>query len=223
VGAPGHLSAVDADRVAVSLQEMVIMATEHTLRALGVARLLDIKQYSSAASTPAWPRCSAPSRKRTASYRCRVEGGASASETWYVHADAMAELEAIRAGDWQGRTALLSPFDNLINDRRLTERLWGFAFRNEMYAPKAKREYGYYLLPILHGDRLVGRATPRFDPSRGILLIEGLYLEAGIKPTATLCRAVTGQLADPAALIGATGIEYGDTLPERWRPMLHRS
>ncbi|MFF1911872.1 DNA glycosylase AlkZ-like family protein [Streptomyces sp. NPDC058239] len=116
-----------------------------------------------------------------------------------------------------------SPFDNLINGRRLTERLWGFAFRNEMYIPKAKRHYGYYLLPILHGDRLVGRAAPRFDRSRGVLLIEGLYLETDIKPTGALCRAVTGQLDDLAALIGATGIEYGDTVPGRWRPMLHRS
>ena len=78
-------------------------------------------------------------------------------------------------------------------------------------------------MPILHGDRLIGRAAPRFDRSRGVLLIEGLYLEADTKPTAALCRAVTGQLADLAAFVGATGIEYGDKVPERWRPLLHRS
>ncbi|MFG2626559.1 hypothetical protein [Streptomyces sp. NPDC048473] len=82
---------------------------------------------------------------------------------------------------------------------------------------------GFRRPPILHGDHPVGRAAPRFDRSRGVLLIEGLYLEAGIKPTAVLCRAVTGQLADLASLVGATGIEYGGAVPERWRPMLHRS
>jgi len=91
-----------------------------------------------------------------------------------------------------------------------------------MYVRKAKREYDYYLLPILHGDRLIGRISPRFDRGRGVLLVEGLYLEPDVKPTATLCRAVTGQLADLAALVGATGIEYGDKLPDRWRPLLSR-
>ncbi|MER5852020.1 crosslink repair DNA glycosylase YcaQ family protein [Streptomyces sp. NPDC002012] len=222
-GLPDACLPADVDRPAVSPTEMVSIATEHTLRALGVARPLDIKQYFLRGKYTGLAGVLRTLTEQGRVMPVRVDGGGPPSETWYVHADALGELEAIRAGHWQGRTGLLSPFDNLINDRRLTERLWGFVFRNEMYIPKAKRQYGYYLLPILHGDRLVGRAAPRFDRSRGVLLIEGLYLEPGIKPTAVLCRAVTGQLDDLAALIGATGIEYGDTVPERWRPMLHRS
>ncbi|MFE3900761.1 winged helix-turn-helix domain-containing protein [Streptomyces sp. NPDC059153] len=222
-GLPGACLPAGADRPAVSPAEMVSMATEHTLRALGVARPLDIKQYFLRGKYTGLAGVLRTLTEQGRVVPVRVDGGGPPSETWYVHADALGELEAIRAGHWQGRTALLSPFDNLINDRRLTERLWGFAFRNEMYIPKAKRHYGYYLLPILHGDRLVGRAAPRFDRSRGVLLIEGLYLETDIKPTAVLRRVVTGQLDELAAHIGATGIEYGDTVPDRWRPMLHRS
>lgn len=219
-GLPDACLPADADRVAVPPREMVTTATEHTLRALGVARPLDIKQYFVRGKYDGLPEVLRTLTGEGRVVPVQVEDAPTASETWYVHTDALAELEAIRAGDWQGRTALLSPFDNLINDRRLTERLWGFAFRNEMYVPKAKREYGYYLLPILHGDRLVGRTSPRFDKSRGVLLVEGLYLEPDTKPTAALCRAVTAQLADLAALVGAIGIEYGDKVPDRWRPLL---
>ncbi|WP_327430592.1 winged helix-turn-helix domain-containing protein [Streptomyces sp. NBC_01236] len=220
-GLPDACLPADADRVAVSPREMVTTATEHTLRALGVARPLDIKQYFVRGKYDGLPEVLRTLTGEGRVVPVKVEDAPTASETWYVHTDALAELEAIRAGDWEGRTALLSPFDNLINDRRLTERLWGFAFRNEMYVPKAKREYGYYLLPVLHGDRLVGRTSPRFDKSREVLLVEGLYLEPDTKPTAALCRAVTAQLADLAALVGATGIEYGDKVPDRWRPLLH--
>jgi hypothetical protein len=107
------------------------------------------------------------------------------SETWYMHVDALGEVEAIRAGDWQGRTALLSPFDNLINDRRRTERLWGFAFRNEMYVPKAKT--GVRLLPVADPARRPPgrpglssfRPEPRSPADRGSV--------PGDQPTAALC------------------------------------
>lgn len=77
------------------------------------------------------------------------------------------------------RTTFLSPFDQLIHNRDRTEALWGFRYRLEMYVPAAKREYGYYVLPILHGDRLVGRIEPVFDRKTRELDVKGVWWEPG--------------------------------------------
>ena len=88
--------------------------------------------------------------------------------TWEVHPDADASPVPDRA-------TLLSPFDRLIHDRDRAEALFGFRYRLEMYVPKAKREYGYYVLPLLVGDELVGRAEPVWDKQTRTLDLRGAW------------------------------------------------
>jgi uncharacterized protein YcaQ len=97
----------------------------------------------------------------------------------YLHVDHMPLLARLEAGDWEPRTMLLSPFDTLINDRERTEALFGFRFRLEIYVPKAKRQYGYFVLPILHGDRLVGRIDPEYDTRARRLVVKAVHWEPG--------------------------------------------
>ena len=80
------------------------------------------------------------------------------------------------------RLTFLSPFDRLVHDRDRTEALWDFYYRLEMYVPKAKRVYGYYVLPILKGDRVIGRIEPVHDRKRGELRVFGTWWEPGVRP-----------------------------------------
>lgn len=100
------------------------------------------------------------------------------------------------------RVTFLSPFDRLIHDRARTEALWNFHYRVEMYVPKAKRDYGYYVLPILRGDRVLGRVEPVFDRKSGILRVLGTWWEPGVKPV-----SLERPLRELARFVGAGSIE----------------
>jgi len=140
--------------------------------------------------------------------------------TWFVHREDLPLLERIDAGDWQPRTTLLSPFDNLIRNRARTERLFGFDYRMEIYVPPAKRRYGYYVLPVLHGDRLIARIDPAMDRKRARLVVKAVHVEPGAPTTAGAARPVGDAVKSLASFLGANEIEYGDRMPDGWRRTL---
>jgi hypothetical protein len=100
------------------------------------------------------------------------------------------------------RVTFLSPFDRLIYDRDRTEALFDFHYRLEMYVPKAKRQYGYYVLPILRGDRLIGRIDPVFDRKTRVLRVNSVHWEPGVKPI-----SLQQPLRSLARFVGADSID----------------
>jgi uncharacterized protein len=129
-------------------------------------------------------------RRRREELRSRTQGVELVRGEWLAHPDAT-------DGPVPDRAVLLSPFDRLVYDRDRAEALWDFRYRLEMFVPKAKREYGYYVLPLLVGDRIVGRAEPRFDRKTGTLELLGAWGD-----TSRLDEA----LADLGAWLGAASI-----------------
>jgi uncharacterized protein YcaQ len=105
---------------------------------------------------------------RLAEIRFRARGVRLERDGWHAH-------PAAEDGPVPDRVTLLSPFDQLVADRDRAEALYGFRYRLEMYVPPAKREYGYYVLPVLAGDSLVGRVEPRYDRAAGTLEILGAW------------------------------------------------
>jgi uncharacterized protein YcaQ len=96
----------------------------------------------------------------------------------------------------KGRTALLSPFDRLIHDRGRTEELFEFEYTLEMYKPAAKRRWGYFALPILHGDQLVGKLDAAADRKASVLRVNAIHEDVRFTPAVT--TAVNKEIADLA-------------------------
>ena len=107
--------------------------------------------------------------------------------------------------DFEGRTALLSPFDRLIHDRVRSEELFDFEYALEMYKPAAKRRWGYYALPILHEDRLVGKLDAVADRKASVLRVNAIHED--VKFTRAMTKAVQAELEDLASWLGVSAIE----------------
>ena len=158
----------------------------------GKQRVWDLAErwYPEAESMP-WPEAEQLlAEKRFRSLGVRFEKG-----EWQAHPDA-------EDGPVPRRVTFLSPFDRLIHNRDRAEALWDFHYRLEMYVPKPKREYGYYVLPILRGDRLIGRIDPVLDRKTGVLKVNSVHWEAGVKPV-----SLQRPLRSLATFIGAGSIE----------------
>lgn len=112
-----------------------------------------------------------------------------------------------RANDAPDRMRLLAPFDPILRDRNRAQRLFNFDYRFEAFVPANKRKYGYYILPILERDRLIGRLDPRFEREQKTLIVDRVWWEKEIKPTRAHKRKLEMALDVLAQQIGATKVK----------------
>jgi uncharacterized protein YcaQ len=152
--------------------------------------------------------------ERHAEQRFRALGVRRVAQGWEAHSEAV-------AGPLPPRTTFLSPFDRLIHDRDRAEALFGFRYRLEMYVPQAKREFGYYVLPILRTERLIGRIEPVFDRKTRVLNVIGLWAEPDAPAAAGADIGVA--LRDLAGWLGAAKIGLGSRIPRAWAKALRAS
>jgi len=172
-------------------------AAVRSLRALGVATPLQVKRhfmrhrYQGLASV--WKDLEATGQI------VPVELGLKGD--WFVHADDLELLDQIESGTFEPRTMLLSPFDNLICDRDRTLALWGFDFKLEIYVPRSKR-WGYFVMPLLHGERIIGRFDLAVDRVERVLKVIGERWEPGWEGRRRPVRPTTRALGELAAFLG---------------------
>ncbi len=201
----------------ISEAEAVRRAAARSVRALGVCSARDVTRYFTRGRYPDLASALDRLVRDGEVVPVTVDG---LKLDRFAHADALPEIDAIERGEWRPRTTLLSPFDNLVADRRRAEELWDFTFRLEIYTPKDKRQYGYFVLPLLHGDSLVGRVDASVDRKRGVLTLIAIHLEPSVRATKSLAAAVARNARDLATFVGADDVEVR-AAPDGWRELIN--
>jgi uncharacterized protein YcaQ len=154
------------------------------LRALGIAR-------------PTGPRDRAePTYVREAGEPAVIDG---VRGTWRVEPALLEDIDA-----FEGRVALLSPFDRLVMDRKRLDAVFEYDYLLEMYKPKAQRLWGYYALPILYGDRLVGKLDATAEREEGVLRVDAVHEDEPF--TSVMTEAVDAEIHDLAGWLGLEAV-----------------
>ncbi len=194
----------------LSDRELTRRAAQISLKALGVASAPQIRRHFTRGRYPQLGRVLRELEKEGVIEQIELTGSRALAKKgpWYIHSEDLALLDSLQTGAWQPRTVLLSPFDNLICDRERTELLFDYHFRIEIYVPKAKRQYGYYVLSLLDGDQIIGRIDPKMDRKSNKLQIQAVYPEAAATSSEPFWRKLKPSVEELATFLGAEAIEY---------------
>ncbi len=197
-----------APRDKLSESEAVRRAAEISLKTLGVARMPHIRENFTRGMYPNLTLALKALEREGRLVPLAIEReDASLSDGWWVHHDDLKLIDEIKEGLWEPRMSLLSPFDNLIADRKRLKELFDLDYRIEIYVPVAKRKYGFFVLPILDGDRFIGRIDPYFDRATGTFTIKAVHEEPGAPWTRRQKKEVAQTIQGLGSWLGATSVK----------------
>jgi len=142
----------------------------------------------------------------------KVEVEELPGEIFYLLQEDKKLVNRSKKGDSVREAALIAPLDNLLWDRKNVKRIFDFSYVWEVYKPKEKREYGYYVLPVLYGDRFVARLDPGFDKKTRILTINNWWWEDGVNPDGQMIEALKRCLGDFMVYLDSEELKFSKTL-----------
>jgi uncharacterized protein len=200
---PEHVGLTELHRVTVPRDEAVRELVRRSVAALGVGTIADIADYHRLKIAPT----TVALRELTESgliERVEVEG-------WQRGGRALAAFRMVgsRIPRQIEAAALLSPFDPVVWNRDRALRMFGFHYRIEIYTPPAKRQFGYYSLPVLVDDALVGRIDVKSDRAAGTLRVQSAWVEEGTRP-AVMAERIAPVLRSAAAWQGLKDVVVAD-------------
>lgn len=191
---PAHVLARPTPTEHDARKELLLLAARHH----GVATFTDLTDYHRQKNPPCAPLV-AELVEEGALQPVQVQGW---DKPAYLH-------PAARLPRRIDACALLSPFDPVCWNRDRSERLFGFHYRIEIYTPAPKRVYGYYVLPVLWGDSLVGRLDMKADRAAGVLRVPGAFAEPGV-PVDEVAHDLAGELVAMAGWLGLGAVDVAD-------------
>ena len=209
-------------REALSEEEADMEAAQRALRGLGVATAQEVHYYfvrgcyRDIRST--LETLVADSRV----HRVVVEGLPGRDER-FVHSDDVALLDDLSRDGFSPRVAVLPPFDNMVYNQARGQRLFHFDYVREQFLPKAKRRFGMWVLPILRGDRFIGRMDARFDKENRRFEVHALFAEPDAPPEPSVATEIREEIDRLAAFLGAGSVAFTSRVPSVWKSGLERT
>lgn len=190
----------------VSVDEMVHWACTSALDHLGFATPAELQRYYHHITPDQAKGWAKAALQRGEIEEILVEGADGSRRAALARPDVFAAASA--AAEPTSRLRILSPFDPALRERDRAEFLFGFFYRIEVFVPEPKRRWGYYVFPVLEGDRLVGRLDAKAFKAEGVLRLKAFWPEAGVRLTQGRKAKLEAELARLATFAGCDRVEY---------------
>jgi len=210
-----------AKREMLSESEVEEVSAERAVLAQGIATPREILFYFVRGRYKALDRTLQRLEDQSKIERIQVDG-LEDRKVRYIHRQDLPLLDSLREGKgWQPRVSLLPPFDNLVGNQDRLHRLFGFDYVREQFFPPEKRRFGFYVLPVLRGERFIGRIDPRLDKGSNTLVVNSVHAEAGAPMDRSVGSEIHDAIADLADFVGASRVKYTSKFPSPWKGLLN--
>ena len=208
-----------AEKKELSIQELESLTALRSLKALGVGSEYDINRYFVRGRYIQLSSTLEQLQDSSKIVNVKIDGERRGRKS-YIRSEDIKLLESLEKGVYEGHLRLISPFDNILSNRERAKTMFNFEYTLEQFLSVEKRKYGTYVLPILFGDRLVGRIDASLEKNLHQLNVNSIYAEPGYESNPDIPSKLVEVIQELADFLNAEKVSYGKRLPEGWARFL---